>query len=396
MRTLDDIVPPSRRKAEAPRESGPEPLRPRAPRARFPYVTALIAAVVVIGAGLLLYYFSTASVEVTPNASTVTATGTYSATATGDLPFKVVTADKVATQSVQSTGTKNVSSVAQGTITISNSQSKAQKLIANTRFESANGLIYRIHNAVSVPASGSVQAVAYADQPGASYNVAAATFTLPGLKGSPSFTQVTAKTTGISGGASGAQPTVDTAVESTTRTALKTALAGDLKSALLAQVPDGYVLINGGSQTTYQDLTPTASPTTGMVDIKEEGVATAVVFPKAALARAIALQAQGANYSGEPLTVTNPADLTLTPVSGLPAADDQSFGFSLSGNADMVSTIDPTRIASAIAGKTRAAAEVALTNYPEVKQAVLVLRPFWRGEFPQDPASIKVVVDAPN
>jgi hypothetical protein len=69
-----------------------------------------------------------------------------------------------------------------------------------------------------------------------------------------------------------------------------------------------------------------------------------------------------------------------------------SFSFTLSGTAVLEYTVDPVRIAAAIAGKTRAEAEVALTNYPEVKRAVLILRPFWRKVFPEDPTAIAVSV----
>ncbi len=76
-------------------------------------------------------------------------------------------------------------------------------------------------------------------------------------------------------------------------------------------------------------------------------------------------------------------------------ANASSLNFSLSGNALVVYTVDPSRIASAVAGKTRAAAQVALSNYPEVKAALLILRPFWRTSFPEDPASIDVSIETP-
>jgi hypothetical protein len=82
-------------------------------------------------------------------------------------------------------------------------------------------------------------------------------------------------------------------------------------------------------------------------------------------------------------------------MSGMPDPSATSFSFTLSGTASLIYTIDSTRIAAAVSGKTRSAAEVALTNYPEVKRAVIVLRPFWRQTFPQDPSTISIVVVNP-
>jgi hypothetical protein len=391
MRTLDDIVPPSRRK-EAPAEA-PEVLRPRSRRG-FPWVTALITLLVIAGAGVALWYYSGASVEVTPNSNTVTASGSYSAAASGGaLTFQIITADKIATQSVASSGTQVVNSYAQGTITISNKQSSVQKLITNTRFSSTAGLVFRIHAPVTIPANGSVQATVYADQPGASYNIAPSSFTVPGLTGAAHEAVTAQSSASMAGGASGAQPVVADATAAAARSALSTALAPDLAQAIASQVPAGYVLLPGAATTSYRALDSAPSSATGQVDLKEEGTITAVVVPNAALASALATQVEGPSYTGEPVTIANPSALTLTPTAGFPTASSQAFAFTLSGTAHLVSTIDPNQIASAIAGKTRTAAEVALTNFPSVKQAVLILRPFWASTFPEDPAKINVVVE---
>jgi len=128
-----------------------------------------------------------------------------------------------------------------------------------------------------------------------------------------------------------------------------------------------------------------------MVDVKEQGTITAVVFPNAVLASAVASSISGLGYQGEPLTFASTNDLAFKTAT-MPNSDTPSFSFTLSGTASLVYTVDSAHIAAAIAGETRSAAEVALTNYPEVKRAVITLRPFWRQTFPQDPASISVVI----
>ena len=133
-----------------------------------------------------------------------------------------------------------------------------------------------------------------------------------------------------------------------------------------------------------------------MVDVKEQGTITAVVFPNGALAKVVAQSVGGLGYQGEPVNLSSVNSLKLSMPAGIPAVDATSFTFTLSGTAPLIYVVDPTRIAAAVSGKTRSAAEVALTNYPEVKRAVIILRPFWRQTFPQDPASITVTVANPQ
>ena len=398
MHTLDDIIPPSRRKETesiSTKSSGQEQRH----RSHFPYGTLIIVLIVIAASVGALFYFSSAKVGITPNTVSAAVQNSFTANQSGGtLPFEVITAQKTASQSVVSSGTKTVNSSASGTITIYNTQKSAQRLIANTRFATAAGLIFRIHSAVSVPSGsaskpGSVSVKVYADQTGSSYNVGPTSFTIPGFAGTPQSSEVYARSTAaMTGGASGSMPVIDAMTESKAQSALIAALGPDLAASIQAQVPSGYVLVPGAATTTYEELAPSSSETTGQVDVKEQGTITAVVFPNAALASAIASSTAGLGYHGEPLKLVSTSDLMLR-AANMPSPDASSFTFTLSGTVSLVYTVDSARIAAAVAGETRSAAEVALTNYPEIKRAVITLRPFWRQTFPQDPASISVVVD---
>ena len=397
MHTLDDIIPPSRRKDSAPVTSNSSGREPRH-RSRFPYITiGVVVLIIALSIGAIIY-FSSAKVEVTPNTVSAAVQSSFTANQSGGtLPFEIIKAEKTASQSIAGSGTKTVTSSASGTITIYNTQAKAQKLIANTRFATTAGLIFRIHAAVSVPGGttekpGSISAKVFADQAGDSYNVGPTSFTVPGFAGTPQSSQVYAKSSAaMTGGASGSVPIIDAAAEAKARAALITALGPDLTASIQAKIPEGYVLVPGAATTTYQDLALTPSATTGQADVKEQGTITAIVFPNTALADAIAASITGLDYHGEALTLSSTDGLTLV-ASGMPDSSAPTFSFTLSGTAPLIYTVDPARIAAAVAGETRSAAEVALTNYPEVKRAVIVLRPFWKQTFPKDPSSISVVI----
>lgn len=397
MRKLEDIVPPSKRRENDLQNrinivNEPKPFR-------FPFTTVVIFVAVIIVSIGALFYFSIERVDVTPSVVSATVQSSFTASKSiGDLPFEIITAQKIATQSVQGSGTKTVNDSASGIVTIYNTQSSAQKLIARTRFSSPAGLIYRIHSSVTVPAGtatnpGSVKATVYADHEGPSYNIAATSFTIPGLAGTPQASKVYAKSSSaMIGGASGTVPVIDKATEQSAVSAMQTALAPDLEAAIKSQVPDGYVLLNGASTITYDELAPAPSGTTGMVDVKIQGEVTAIIFPEIALATAVASSIQGLDYHGEGLTLQSTDGITLSSAGSELNADSTSFSFKLNGTAPLVYAINSARIAGAIAGKTRSAAEVALTSFPEVNRAVIVLRPFWRKTFSEDPSAISVVV----
>jgi hypothetical protein len=398
MHTLDDIIPPSKRKEmdSINNNSVKSPMR----RSRFPYGMFIIVVLIIVASIGALFYFSSSKVEITPNAVSVAVQNSFTASQSGGtLPFEIITAQKTASQSVTSSGTKTVNSPASGTITIYNTQKSSQRLITNTRFATAAGLIFRIHSSITIPGGssskpGSVAAKVYADQNGSTYNVGPTSFTIPGFAGTPQASEVYAQsTTAMTGGSSGLVPIVDATIETNAKSALITALGPDLSSSIQAQVPQGYVLLPGAATTTYTELAPAPSQTTGMVDIQEQGTITAIIFPNTALASAIASSTSALDYHGEPITLSTTSNLSLQS-AGIPSPSAQSFSFTLSGTASLVYTVDPVRIAAAIAGETRSAAEVALTNYPEIKRAVITLRPFWRQTFPADPASISVVVVA--
>lgn len=414
-RTITDIVPPSRRRAmmQESGESTPPPATPppappmqnredgyRRPRRRggFPYGIALVALIVVALCVGALYAFAGARVEVTPTVNATTVSGEFSATpSVGDLPFETVVVDKVVTQAVPAEGTETANEPAQGTLTVYNSQNKVQELIKNTRFETTDGLIFRIRDSVKVPAGteaapGTLQVTVYADAGGEKYNVGPGTFTLPGLKGGALYDMVYARSTeAMIGGFTGTRPSVGEATRTAQYESMKAALEGDLMTAIREKVPEDHILIPGSVSVTYVPQ-PDGAGTSGTVNLLQKGSATAVIFPKAALGKAIAYRVIGA-YTGQPVAIEDAGTLTLTPSEGsVFMVGAESLSFTLSGEVSIRWDVDTAKVSGAVAGKTRDSAEAILAGFPEVERAVLVIRPFWQSTLPQDPAEIEVKV----
>ena len=69
----------------------------------------------------------------------------------------------------------------QGEVTIINNYSRNQPLVATTRLLTPDNKLFRIKEAVNVPAGGEVKVGIYADKPSADMAVGLTTFTIPGL-----------------------------------------------------------------------------------------------------------------------------------------------------------------------------------------------------------------------
>lgn len=70
---------------------------------------------------------------------------------------------------------------AHGIVTLTNETGSAQPLVTTTRLLSEDGVLFRITDGVTVPAQGTVQVEARADEAGRSGEVPAGRFTVPGL-----------------------------------------------------------------------------------------------------------------------------------------------------------------------------------------------------------------------
>lgn len=416
MNNISDIIPPSRRPRPEfesvdsplstpyppapslpPRPLKDGPLKPPSSGKGFPYGTAVLALLVIIGSVAVLYAFTDAKVSITPAAASSTVSTTLTATpGTGDLPYEIVVVEKTASQSVPAESTETVNDPASGKITIYNAQNTPQTLIKNTRFQTPAGLIFRIHDSVSIPGGsvsspGSKEVMAYADAGGDSYNIDATTFTIPGLKGSKSFDLVTAKASGpMTGGFSGTRASVTQATRDAQNVKNKEALQKSLADGLTEKIPEGYVLIAGGTFTSFEGVPDTAGKD-NTVTVSQKGTIQAVVFPQGALAKAIAHIISISN-TDLPVSLSDTKALTLSSTNNLPPNTGEPYTFSLSGSASIVWDVDTARVAGAVAGKTRESARLIIDGFPEVGSANLVVRPFWKSTFPEDPAKIKVEI----
>ncbi len=390
-------------------EQTPPPRRRRSSR-RLLWWTAGIVVVCGIAGLLLATLFEGATVSITPKSQQITSPGNIVAfpnAPTGSLSYQTITLTRSATTSAQASGTQHVSTQASGVITIYNSYSTApQQLVATTRFEAGDGKIYRIHAAVTVPGQkkntdgsmtpGSVVATVYADAAGDSYNrTDATTFTIPGFKNDPRYTKFSAQSQGaISGGFVGDKPAVSSTDMHNAQTTLKTQIDQGLQAAIDAQIPTGYMQVQGSLQTTYNDVVSSAGEGSN-VSLSESATASVAIVSGDELAGILAkLLVSG--YNGEPVTFAspNPLSLQLATSSGKTGA----LTILLQGNPTIVWTFDQNALKDQLLGKSKDTFQTVVHSFePAIEKAEAHIRPFWKATFPTDADKLDIeVVDSSN
>lgn len=411
-RSIQDVIPPARSKPvrmnrqhqdEAPTQKTPPP-PPRPPRdplnpsgeagekkSFLPVLGIIVGVVVLVGVvfGAVSTLLHRANVSVTLNRFSSTVAETFEASPDGLLlSFSEREAEEKATRTVSSTGSESVEDRASGTVFVYNEFSTGnQRLITNTRFETSEGLVYRIKTPIVVPGyttkngervPGVVEAVVYADEPGEKYNSGGASFTFPGLKGTAQFEKIYAKSKGaLSGGFVGTKAVVDEEVLNDALTSLKEEAEQKAKAVLAQGVGDAEVLFPGTITVAFVEEPVATSGNGALLSVK--GIARAPVFDGVKLARVIATEGN-VNYEGA-LRIENPEELT---VNIEPSAKEGNLSVTLSGEVRLVGVYDRNQLVADLAGKDRRSVGIVLSGYPAVSDMNISVYPFWRGRLPQD------------
>ncbi len=395
------------------------PVRPKSPVPAYGKYTAIGLLVVIVL--VIVYSISTVFAEgiITVTPKTATATINISVTAEkepvsdGSLGYDLLSVTKTESQTITATTTAVVSQKASGKIIIYNNYSDAsQTLITNTRFETPDGLIYRIQKSVVVPGMttkagkavpGSVEVTVYADQPGAQYNIAPSDFTIPGFQSnSAEYAGFYGRSDGsITGGASGQIPVVTSGERTAVRNQLDQNLKGDLISSAQNQTPGSFVFFPSASNIVYQSLPDSSASSSNplSVTINEQGVLEAAIFNENDLSADIASNVLTDYASSTPISVTNLSSLQFLPqgsiISNLSASTTDPISFTITGNGSFVWQFDQNQLKKDLSGKSKKDAPVVLSNsYPGIEQADVVIRPFWLDTIPTDVN--KIVINIKN
>jgi hypothetical protein len=367
-------------------------------------------SLVILGGAAALILFPSTSVAVTPHTQVIPFDSSTSFTAYPDtaaapntIKYSVVSQVFEDSTVVAASGIERVDEKATGSVTIYNEYSdKPVRLIKNTRFQAANGLIYRIPASVDVPGKtaagpGTIQVTLFADQTGDTYNLPPQDrLTVPGLKSTPDmYNGVYAKSTApFTGGFSGDRPAVAPATLDAARSEVRGRL-NEKAQQLAATAPEGSIAFPGLANISFESLAPTQE-SGGGVRIHEKATVVMPVFPIAAFAQAIG-QAVSASAEGQALDIRFSPNISGSASTTLALGEmgQKPLIFSLSGTGQLIWQVDTAGLAQALAGKEESSFQPIIQGFPSVEEARARITPFWQKSFPQDPAKIQIEIQDP-
>ncbi len=410
---LQDVTPPKRSIHDIPVPNG----KSRKPASAFRqnekkksssfFMKFFILLVVVVLAFILFITLvaSSVTVSVTPRQLKARTDANFIAVSdneTGGIPFDIVMLDKTAVKPVAVTGEEEVAEKARGEIVVFNDyDSSSQRLIKNTRFETPEGLVFRIQSSVVVPGQkedstgkiipGSIEVMVYADQPGEEYNIGLKDFIVPGFKGSDRFDKFYARSkTAMAGGFEGIKKVASEKDVENMQAELSLELIDELTKEIKNQIPKGFILYEGAVFSEANFL-GTKDLEDG-VGVEEKVSVYAVIFNENNLSKYIAGNIIK-NYDGANLVITNLADLNFEIKNKddvIPWVEGR-FVFSLKGECNFEWLFDENTLKNDLVGKLKDNINEILSRYPSIDSAEVVIKPFWKNSFPRSTGKIEIV-----
>lgn len=378
-----------------------EPLRKRTVSPLLIVVGALALTAVAYGISRV---FATVHITIEPKHAeyTVNHEVVVSMNMTGQkshIPGKLVTQTQTLETDVPATGLEKVSKKASGIILIYNAySSQSQGLVANTRFEAPNGKIYRIASSVTVPGAtlrdgklvpSSIEVTVFADQPGSEYDSEPTDFTIPGFKGTPKFEGFYARAkTPMAGGFVGEATVVTQGDIDRAMKGLEQTLSDDIRTALKAQVPEGYVLPDSAYE----------------IAVEKKEISARAGDVADSLHALLTMRVRAIGFRSEDMGSVLAQRFDLPPEAKLANAQDLSFAIvqrnidagtmtmRVSGNARFVWSIDEGALKSSLMSDAASPADFQniFSTHDGIEKATVRFSPVWVRSIPRTSDAIIV------
>lgn len=317
------------------------------------------------------------------------------------IPLQRIRVSETKSEEFSSSGEKEINAKARGTIAIYNEySSEPQTLVATTRFESNNGMIYRIEKNLVVPGAkiqegriiaSSIEAEVAADLPGREYNVGMTSFTIPGFKGTPKYAAFYAKSkTEISGGATGKVKVVSANDLKNAEEKLKEELRDKVRELLEDQTPDNLKMLEQGSN---EKITSVASAKENEIIDKFTMETTmsleALLFREEDIKEIAELNLiSQIGGDQEPLFQSQQVEVAKPVIDW----DEGKASFYLHVKEDVIPKIDGEALKKELIGKDEVEVRKILSAKPEIKKATVSFRPFWVKKVPRQEDKIKITI----
>jgi hypothetical protein len=371
------------------------------------FVTASIGVVIITSGFIMNVLLGGADITVFPKTRDVSVQSefkTFTEPKVNELGYELLALEATGERQVKASGKEQVSTRAEGKIFVYNTKSATpQRLIKNTRFESSNGLIYRIKESIEIPGvtkdakgntvPGSVVADVFADSAGEKYNLAPDKFTVPGLKDTEQYDSVYGESTvAFSGGFEGEKYLIDPSELDTAKQALHLELRDKLLARLNEEKPAGFVVFEGAVNFVYESL-PSTEYGDSLATIKEKVTLNIPIFKEDEFAMFIA-EKSIPDYVNDKVTLLDPYTLIFSYTNATSTdysiAGRSNLDFMLKGATKVVWVFDEEELKNKLVSTKKNSATAIFGTYSSISHAQAEVSPFWATSFPDSPKNIKI------
>ncbi|MSU55333.1 MAG: hypothetical protein EXS46_02215 [Candidatus Taylorbacteria bacterium] len=366
-------------------------------------IVSVIILVIVFG-----NYFSTAKITIVSKSQQINSKVNLIAKPKADensLYYVPLSITKEKFASILTDSEKEVELSATGKIIIYNNFSTAsQRFVKNTRFETPDGLIYKIRESITVPGRhpvagkvvpGSTEALVYAESPGEEYNIGLTDFTVPGFKtSSDRYSAFYGRSkTPMIGGKVGTVKSVSDEKLALAKKDLENELTKELIDESRAKVAKDFIFYNNAYRINIEDISESLREDGKSIQIGKKARFTAFFLPLNILSSSLA-ESLMVDYDGSPVLVVNANELifNFTNRSAYDATNLGPIMFDMIGDAKIVWKFDEAQLKRQLFNIKKSELSSITSKYPAISMASATIWPFWKSVFPGVASKINVIL----
>lgn len=369
----------------------------------FGTATAIVIAIFIFS---MMTVFASATIDIVPKSQEIDVNMEITAAsevATSSVKYEVIKLSNSKTVSVPATGEEAAEVKASGKIVIYNNfSSDPQRLIIRTRFETPDGLIYRIPESVVVPGKtikdgkevpGSLETTVFADEAGEKYNIKKTDFTIPGFKNDATrFKTIYARSsTEMTGGFVGKRKTVLPADRAAALQSIDSEIQANLKKDLESKIPAELTLLS--DSIIYKSTELPQKEDGSSVTLGKEVTAYAIMLNKQDLSAKITAEYISKLPEWENIKpIIN--DFSPLKMAGAPTnlETGEKINLQITGKTLVWAEIDTNVINQRLLGAPKGEAANLMNEFAGISSITAAVRPIWKQSFPNNPSKIYVRV----
>ncbi len=385
----------------------PAPAAAASPKKAFWWPVAIILGLVVVGGAAYVLIKPKAEIDIWPVKNPVEFKTQIMVTGSQDqeafIPGEVRTQENSLSQQFPATGVELKAAKASGKITVYNAYAlSSQVLIANTRFVSDDGKLFRTPSKVIIPGAhyegsklipGEIEITVEAGEPGEAYNIGPSTFSIPGLAGTPRYTAFYAKSfKAMSGGTKSEAKKVTAEDLKNAEEVLTTRAIENCKAALVNAVSlNDYVVVNEAIKTTVTEAVSSA---------KEGQNVENFTFQVRAKAETLIFKRSDVSVFAKEYVLSHLPDgqkldensLAVSFLSQEVDLDKEKIFLNVEISAQIYPSVDEDRIKEAVKNQTPSQMSSSLKGFSEITKSQVRLWPFWANRGPLETAGISIKI----